>query len=98
MSKRVKQLIAAVSLAMAILLVSSASASVQQDTHKGAPTAKGQYKESGKEVGKAGASLGHNVKHGRVVRGGKHFGKHMGHAGKDVGRGTKSVVKKAVTP
>jgi hypothetical protein len=96
MSKGIKKLIAAVSLAMAIALVSPVSA--QQDTKRGAPTAKGQYKESGKEVGRAGASLGHNVRHGRVARGGKHFGKHMGHAGKSFGRGTKRVVKRAVTP
>ena len=69
----------------------------QQDT-PGKPTAKGQMKESGKEVGKAGKSLGKNVKHGRVVRGGKHFGKHMGYAGRHVGRGTKHAVKKVVTP
>jgi len=96
MSKRIKQVIAAVSLAMTIVLVGSVSA--QQDTKSGTPTAKGQYKESGKEIGKAGTSLGHNVKHGRVARGGKHFGKHMGRAGKHIGRGTKRVVKKAVTP
>ena len=96
MSKRIKRVVGAVSLAMAMLLVSSVSA--QQDSKRGTPTAKGQYKESGKEVGKAGTSLGHNVKRGRVVRGGKHFGKHVGHAGKHFGRGTKRVVKKAVTP
>jgi len=65
---------------------------------------KGQVKESGSEVGKAGKSLGHNIKHGRVLRGGKYFGKHMGRAGKHVGgagkhvgRGTKKVVKRAVS-
>lgn len=60
----------------------------QEDTHKGKPTAGGQMKEAGKETGKAGKSLGSNVKHGRIVRGGKHFGVHMGHAGKNVGKGT----------
>jgi hypothetical protein len=69
----------------------------QQDT-QGKPTAKGQMKEGGKEVGKAGKSLGHNVKHGRIVRGGKRFGKHIGYAGRHIGRGTKHAVKKAVTP
>jgi hypothetical protein len=69
----------------------------QQDT-PGKPTAKGQMKESGKEVGKAGKSLGKNVKHGRVVRGGKQFGKHMGYAGRHAGRSTKHAVKKVVTP
>ena len=68
-----------------------------QDT-QGKPTAKGQMKEGGKEVGKAGKSLGHNVRHGRIVRGGKHFGKHIGYAGRHIGRGTKHAVKKVVTP
>ena len=57
----------------------------------------GQMKQSGSEVGKAGKSMGHNVKHGRVVRGGKHFGKHMGRAGKHFGLGTKKAVKKAIS-
>jgi hypothetical protein len=60
-------------------------------------TAKGEVKESGAEVGRAGRSMGHNVKHGRIVRGGKHFGKHMGRAGKHFGRSTKKVVKRAVS-
>jgi hypothetical protein len=69
----------------------------QQDT-PGKPTAKGQMKEGGKEVGKAGSSLGHDFKHGRIVRGGKRFGKHIGYAGRHVGRGTKRAVKTAVKP
>src|SRR2546421_11865241 len=76
----------------------------QQDT-QGKPTAKAQMKESGKEVGKAGKSLGHNVKHGRIVRGGKRFGKHIYHGGKHYGKGTVKAtkntgeaVKKAVKP
>jgi hypothetical protein len=57
-------------------------------------TVKGEMKKSGSEVGKAGKSLGRNVKHGRVVRGGKHFGQHMGHAGKHFGKGTGKAAKK----
>lgn len=57
----------------------------------------GQMKQSGSEVGKAGKSMGHNVKHGRIVRGGKHFGKHMGRSGKHFGRGTKKFVKKVIS-
>ena len=60
-------------------------------------TTKGQMKQSGSEVGRAGKSMGHNVKHGRIVRGGKHFGKHMGRAGKHFGRGTKKAVKHAIS-
>lgn len=57
-------------------------------------TIKGEMKKSGSEVGKAGKSLGSNVKHGRVVRGGKHFGQHMGRAGKHFGKGTGKAAKK----
>lgn len=53
----------------------------------------GQMKESGSEVRKAGQSMRRNVRHGRILRGGKHFGKHMGRAGKHFGRGTKKAVK-----
>ena len=60
-------------------------------------TSKGQIKESGSEVNKAGKSMGQNVKHGRIARGGKHFGKHMGRAGQHFGRGTKKAVKKAIS-
>lgn len=83
--------------AMIAFTVTGPLAFAQQDT-PGKPTAKGQMKEGGKEAGKAGKSLGHNVKHGRVVRGGKRFGKHIGYAGRHVGRGTKHAVKRAVTP
>jgi len=60
-------------------------------------TATGQMKQSGTEVGRAGRSMGRNVKHGRVLRGGKHFGKHMGRAGKHFGRSTKRVYKRVVS-
>ena len=57
----------------------------------------GQMKAGTKEAGKAGKTLGHNVKHGRIVHGGKHFGKHMGKAGKHFGKGTKKAVKKVIS-
>jgi len=60
-------------------------------------TAKGEVKQSGSEVGRAGRSMGHNVKHGRILRGGKHFGKHMGRAGKHFGRSTKKTVKHVIS-
>ena len=60
-------------------------------------TATGQVKQSGTEVGRAGKSMGRNVKHGHILRGGKHFGKHMGRAGKHFGRSTKKVFKKVVS-
>ena len=57
-------------------------------------TSKGEIKKSGSEAKKAGTSLGRNVRHGRVVRGSKHFGKHVGSAGKHFGRSTKKAFKK----
>jgi hypothetical protein len=83
--------------AVIILALAAPLAFAQQDT-QGKPTTKGQMKEGGKEVGRAGKSLGQNVRHGRVARGGKHFGKHIGYAGRHVGRGTKHAYVKAVTP
>jgi hypothetical protein len=55
---------------------------------------KGEMKQSGKEAKEAGKSLGTNVKHGRVVRGGKQFGKHTYRSSKHFGKGTKQVAKK----
>ncbi len=83
--------------AVIVFALATPPAFAQQDT-QGKPTAKGQMKEGGKEAGRAGTSLGHNVRHGRIVRGGKHFGKHIGYAGRDIGRGTKHAVKTAVKP
>jgi hypothetical protein len=67
------------------------------NAQENANSSKGQMKESGKEVGRAGTAMGRNVKHGRIVRGGKHFGKHMGKAGKHFGRSTKKAVKHVVS-
>ncbi len=80
--------------ATALCLVLTPVFGVAQDNTN---SAKGQMKESGAEVGRAGRSMGRNVKHGRVVRGGKHFGKHIGRAGKHFGRGTKKAVKHVVS-
>ncbi|MFN2492533.1 MAG: hypothetical protein ABR501_06580 [Pyrinomonadaceae bacterium] len=60
-------------------------------------TAKGEIKQSGSEVGNAAKGMGRNVRRGRIVRGGKHFGKHMGRAGKHFGRSTKKVFKRAIS-
>jgi hypothetical protein len=54
----------------------------------------GQMKESGSEARKAGTTSAHDVKHGRIVRGGKHFGKHMGRSGRHFASGTKRGAKK----
>jgi hypothetical protein len=69
-----------------------------QEDKPGKPTASGQMKESGKETGRAGRSLGHNFRHGHIRRGGKRFGKHIGYAGRHVGRGAKHAFKTAIKP
>ena len=51
--------------AMIIFALAAPAAFAQQDTPS-KPTATGQMKESGKQVGKAGTSLGHDLKHGRI--------------------------------
>ena len=76
------------------LAVATPFALAQDDTQKGKPTVKGQMKEGTKEMGKAGKSLGHNVRHGRVARGGKHFGKHVYHGSKNYAKGTVKATKK----
>lgn len=82
--------------AMALGLVVSVGVSpiIAQDNSN---TAKGEIKKSGSETKQAGKSLGKNMKHGRVVRGGKYFGKHMGRAGKHFGRSTKRVFKRVIS-
>jgi hypothetical protein len=80
---------------LAVSFAFTSAAALGQNTN--ANTAGGQMKESGKETKRAGRSMGRNVKHGRIVKGGKHFGKHIGRAGKHFGKGTKKAVKKAVS-
>jgi hypothetical protein len=80
-----------------IFALAAPLAFAQQDT-PGKPTAKGQMKAGGMQAGKAGKSLGHNLKRGRVLRGGKRFGKRIGYAGRHIGRGTKHAVKTVVKP
>jgi hypothetical protein len=96
----------AILVAVFILLTSSPRPAIAQDVPSNRnATVKGQMKESGKEVRNAGEGLGTNVRHGRVLSGGKHFGKHMYRAGKHFGKGsglaarrTGRVVKNAVKP
>ena len=85
-----KRIIGAVMLTFT-LAIGWASASAQT-------TPKDEMKKSGSEAKKAGQSLGHNVKHGRIARGGKKFGEHAGSSGKHAGKGVSKSVKKAVTP
>lgn len=92
MKRSIKQVVKAVSLGLVLsFAVLPATALGTQNTSKG------EIKKSGSEAKQAGKSLGTNVKHGRVVRGGKHFGKHMGRSGKHFGRSTKKFFKKVVS-
>jgi hypothetical protein len=59
---------------------------------------KGEFGEAGRSAGRGGKGLGTNVAHGRIVRGGKEFGKGMGGFGKHTGKGIARSVKRAVTP
>ena len=89
MKLRMRKVLIAVSLGLVLSLgVLPVRAQDNQNTSTG------EIKKSGSETKKAGKSLGQNIKHGRVVRGGKSFGKHMGRAGKHVGKGTVKVFKK----
>ena len=73
-----------------ILSFTVMSATAQENNN----TAKGEMKTSGSEVKRAGTTAGHDMKHGRVVRAGKHFGKHTGRSARHFGRGTKKATKK----
>src|SRR5689334_20628141 len=102
--RKLSQMILSVAL-LATLAIATPYAKAQEDTKKAKPTVGGQMKEGTKEMGKAGKSMGSNVKHGRIARGGKHFGKHVYHGSKNYAKGsvkatkkTGHAVKKAVTP
>lgn len=53
----------------------------------------GSFEGAGKEVGKGGQEVGHEMKAGKPLAAGKEFGKGMGRAGEEIGKG----VKRAVT-
>jgi hypothetical protein len=73
-----------------VLALSSAGAMAQRNAN----TARGEMKESGREVGRAGSSMGHEVRHRHPIRGGKRFGTHMGRAGRHFGRGSRRTVRR----
>lgn len=92
MKSGMKQVLMAASLGLVMSLgVLPASAQDNQNTSTG------EIKKSGGETKEAGKSLGKNMKQGRVVRGSKSFGKHMGRAGKHFGRSTKKFFKKVIS-
>jgi hypothetical protein len=91
MKGKIRQFLSITSLGL-ILSFTVISASAQENNN----TAKGEMKTSGTEVKRAGTTAGHDMKHGRVVRAGKHFGRHTGRSAKHFGSGTKKATKKAV--
>lgn len=52
----------------------------------------GSFKGAGQEVGKGGQELGHEMKHGKPLAGGKEFGIGVGRAAQKVGSGVKKAV------
>ena len=82
---------------MIVAVTISAIVAVAPARAQNSNTAKGEMKQSGSEASNAAKGLGRNVKHGRVVRGGKHFGKHTWRAGKHFGRSTKKAIKHAIS-
>ncbi|HEX3280789.1 MAG TPA: hypothetical protein VHR36_06120 [Pyrinomonadaceae bacterium] len=91
MKRKITQFLMVTSLGL-ILSFTVMSASAQENNN----TAKGEMKTSGSEINRAGTTAGHDMKHGRVVRAGKHFGRHTGRSARHFGRGTKKATKKAV--
>jgi hypothetical protein len=79
---------------LVMLAFGPAFAGTQDTTKNRNASVKGEMKQTGKELNKAGKSLGGNIKHGRVARGGKNFGKHVYRAGKHFGKGSGKAAKK----
>jgi len=52
----------------------------------------GNFKNAGREVGKGGAEVGHEMKKGKPLAAGKEMGKALGRAGQEVGSGVKKAV------
>jgi hypothetical protein len=87
-----KQVLTALSLGLVLSIGVLPAAAQDNQT-----TSTAEIKKSGGETKQAGKSLGKNMKQGRVVRGSKSFGKHMGRAGKHFGRSTKKFFKKVIS-
>jgi hypothetical protein len=56
------------------------------------------FKKAGRSAGRGGKRFGKNVGHGRPVRGGKEFGKGMGGFGKHTGKGVARTAKRVAKP
>jgi hypothetical protein len=91
MKRKIMQSLTVISLGL-VLSFTGLPASAQNSNTSG-----GEMKHSGTEMKRARTSAGHYMRHGRVVRAGKHFGKHTGRAGKHFGRSTKKAVKHIIS-
>lgn len=56
------------------------------------------FARAGKSAGRGGKRLGQNVARGRVVRGGREFGKGMGGFGKHTGKGIGRTMRRVFKP
>ena len=56
------------------------------------------FKHAGKSAGRGGKRLGQNVARGRVLRGGREFGKGMGGFGKHTGKGISRTMRRVFKP
>ena len=56
------------------------------------------FKRAGKSAGRGGKRLGQSVARGRVLRGGKEFGKGMGGFGKHTGKGVSRTMRRVFKP
>jgi hypothetical protein len=63
--------------------------------HRGIRSA---FKKAGKSAGRGGKLFGQNIARGRVVRGGKEFGKGMGGLGKHTGKGVGRTMRRVFKP
>src|SRR5262249_37017553 len=71
-----------VSAAMMLFSLSPSPTIAQNANTNRNATAKGQMKSSGQEARSASVGLGKDVRHGHVVHGTRHFGRHTYRAGK----------------
>lgn len=69
--------------------------SASTEFHESGENVKHSYSNGGKAIGQGSKAMGHDVKHGDVVNGGKDFGEGVGHGAKDIGVGTGHAVKNA---
>jgi len=98
MKLRITQVVLTVAAMMVFGMMAPSVFARHNQKEKDKDKASEEMKDSGRETGRAGERLGHNVKHGRIIHGGKRFGQHIGRAGKHFGRSTRKAVHTAVKP